>query len=120
MTCRRADYAPALLFGDANCMGPVVRIDLADHPVEGKQYRNEEWLDWAGLPNDWLSSVMVPPGYKLTLFEHNNYHGETRVYEGQGYDVLGQMPCVTISDFDDEMSSLIYERTVDIRLITQG
>jgi len=68
MSCRNTAYAPAILFEHGDCRGRAVRIDLVDDPNGGRQARNMEWLHWAGMPNDWLSSVMVPPGYKLTLF----------------------------------------------------
>ena len=36
-------------------------------------------LNTMGLPNDSISSVRVPPGYKVTLYEHIDFMGESLV-----------------------------------------
>lgn len=40
------------------------------------------WFGEAGIANDQVSSVKVPPGYRLTMFEHKDFNGKSRVATG--------------------------------------
>lgn len=53
------------------------------------------------LGNDQASSVLVPPGYKVTLYENKGFAGRKKVFLG-GASYLGD-------DFNDIVSSLIVE-----------
>lgn len=53
------------------------------------------------IGNDQLSSIKVPSGYRVTLFEHAGFQGRTKV-------ITSDNP--TISDFNDFTSSMIVEK----------
>ncbi len=54
-----------------------------------------------GIGNDQLSSLKVPPGLKVTLFQHANFSGETRSYNAN---------VAFTQDFNDNTSSIIVEQ----------
>ena len=64
---------------------PVGRHDLADFTI----------------PNDSISSVTVPPGLRVTLFEHEGFTGASTIVKG---DTKG-----LCADVDGTTSSLIVE-----------
>jgi hypothetical protein len=53
------------------------------------------------VPNDAVSSVKVPSGWQVTLFEHAGFAGPSRV-------LLGDSP--SLPGFNDKVSSLIVKR----------
>ncbi len=56
----------------------------------------------AGAGNDAVSSVLVAPGLKVTLFEHNLFQGWSRAFVASPTSYVGD-------DFNDAVSSLIVE-----------
>lgn len=56
-------------------------------------------LEALGLSNDWLSSVKVPVGYEVDLFEHDNF-------EGRKVTLRSDDSCLVNKDFNDKMSSM--------------
>lgn len=56
----------------------------------------------AGIPNDKLSSVKVTPGIKVTLYEHKDFQGASKV-------LLADTSYVG-DDFNDKTSSIKIER----------
>lgn len=58
---------------------------------------NYAWVEDAGIPNDQVSSVKVPKGIKLRIFEHKDYAGKAREVSGN-ISYLGD-------DWNDKMSS---------------
>jgi len=57
-----------------------------------------------GLPNDDLSSMKIPNGYTLRLFEHGGFQGASK-------DYTGNVQCLVCSDFNDKASSLMFFKT---------
>jgi V8-like Glu-specific endopeptidase len=57
----------------------------------------------AGGRNDDASSVSVPAGYRVTLYEHDNFGGRSVVF-------TGDRACFVADGFNDLASSLIVER----------
>jgi hypothetical protein len=57
--------------------------------------------DWGTIPNDQISSLRVPPGIKVTLFEHVRFQGRSKVFTADS-------PYVG-DDFNDITSSVIVE-----------
>lgn len=57
------------------------------------------------IGNDKLSSIKVPSGLKVTLYEHENFRGKCRVY-------FNDSP--KISDFNDKTSSIAVDEVADI------
>lgn len=54
----------------------------------------------AGAENDDISSLKIPSGYTVTIYEHDNFGGSSEV-------LSSDMACLTQIDFNDEISSLI-------------
>jgi len=54
--------------------------------------------------NDTISSIQIKSGYRCVAFEHTNYGGACRVYEGDQSSLPG---------FNDTISSLIVEKILD-------
>jgi hypothetical protein len=57
------------------------------------------------VPNDRLSSLQVPYGMKITVYEHDNFQGRSKTY-------YGDMPCLE-TDWRNMASSLIVENDLN-------
>ena len=67
-------------------------------------------LQYAGLRNDKLSSITVPAGYLVELYEHF-FYAEEQVVVGAYKDSSEEMVCVPIkAELNDKTSSLIIKR----------
>ena len=58
-----------------------------------------------GIGNDKLSSIRVPDGLKITLYEHNSFQGKSVTY-------TGNISCLP-SDWIRQASSVVVESTYD-------
>ena len=56
-----------------------------------------------GIENDLISSIKVPKGFSVTLYEHNNF-------QGNSITVNGDIDCLTNLNFNDITSSLILNK----------
>jgi hypothetical protein len=56
-------------------------------------------MNQIGLPNDSISSLRVPSGLQLTLYEHNNF-------EGASVAISSDHSCLTDNGWNDRASSL--------------
>lgn len=52
------------------------------------------------LPNDSISSLKVPDGHRVFIYEHENFEGEQRFYTTD---------CDFVGDFNDKTSSIVVE-----------
>lgn len=84
-----------VVYIDANYKGAAVGLDVGSYSVSD--------LVAKGIPNDSISSLKVPSGYKVTLYEHGDFRGATKVLLGDT-SYLG-------NDFNDKTSSIKVERT---------
>jgi hypothetical protein len=84
------NYHGAMAFRDSNCKSDMMRIDIRSN---GTMYYNTIDIEWRGMANDSISSVMVPAGYELHLFKDNGLQGQREVYSGREYDYDGMMVC---------------------------
>ena len=50
-------------------------------------------MKYAGLRNDIYSSIAVPKGYQVELYEHGGFHGHKEVIEGAFKDASEEMVC---------------------------
>jgi MAC/Perforin domain len=69
-------YSSALkaqFYVDQAFSGNSASLPLGDYPS----------LDLKGIPNDQLSSVIVPRGYEVVLYEHHNFGGRSIVLSGK-------------------------------------
>lgn len=80
-----------LLYEHAQFAGKVWALPVGKHA----------WFGEAGIDNDKVSSVKVPPGYRLVLFEHKDFEGKSRVATGN---------LSFLTDFNDMASSARVER----------
>ncbi len=60
-----------------------------------------------GIPDNDISSLMVPSGYEVRLYADNDFNGDYRVYRGPA-----QVPQLKNANFDDVTSSLIVVKLV--------
>ena len=68
-----------------------MRVDMLN---EQRTYMNKADLEYAGLPNDSASSVMVPAGYTLYLYNNDGQTGsEVEEVVGMPIDWDGMMVC---------------------------
>jgi hypothetical protein len=59
-------------------------------------------LNALGIPNDDISSIRVSPGYKVTLYKHDNFGGSSLV-------LTGDDDCLVNNNWNDSTSSLKVE-----------
>lgn len=59
--------------------------------------------DELGIGNDNLSSIEVPRGYKITIYQNERYGGRSRTY-------YNDVSCLTDDDWNDRTSSIRIER----------
>lgn len=89
------------VYTDCNFSGVVARLRPGDYDLAQ--------LQAAGLANDTLSAVRVPPGYKVTLFEHFRFGGRTAT-------LTNDTGCLLSQQFNDLASSLKITRTADMQV----
>jgi|688.fasta_scaffold06873_6 hypothetical protein len=76
----------------------------ADCNYQGKSsyLRSGRYSNYAmGIGNDAISCFRIPRGYKLTVFEDNNFNGESRTFTSDLY-------CLAV-DWNDKISSMIVQ-----------
>ena len=71
-----------------------------------------------GMPNDAVSSLMVPYGYQVVLYKDGGFSGATKTVTGPMFgDADEDLACINIySDFNDRVSSFKIYRTQNIGL----
>ncbi|RRJ67645.1 hypothetical protein EHV15_18345 [Paenibacillus oralis] len=89
----KVERIPAF-YVDANYKGNSVSLEAGSYNVAD--------LIAKGIPNDSISSVKVPSGYKVTLYEHKDFQGASKV-------LLADTSYVG-DDFNDKTSSIKIER----------
>jgi len=51
--------------------------------LEAKSYWNKDDMETTGMYNDDLSSLMVPFGLTVELYEDSGWTGSSRIYQGE-------------------------------------
>jgi hypothetical protein len=59
-----------------------------------------------GMPNDWASSVRIPNGYTVTLYQHDNFTGTS-------WTLTGDTPEFGSFGANDQASSVVVEKAFD-------
>ena len=101
------------LFENKGCAGPSGAFFATQKPSEQALYNTNDLVK-GHLADNTVSSVMVPYGYSVQLFENNGFHGESVIIEGGMYASGDQeMQCIDLADkkFEDKTSSLSVYRT---------
>ncbi|HYC85156.1 MAG TPA: carbohydrate-binding protein [Chryseosolibacter sp.] len=81
----------ATLYKDCNFSGSAVALPVGDYTLSA--------LNARGVLNDDISSVRVTSGYKITLYEHDNFGGASIV-------VTGENSCLVGAGWNDRASSI--------------
>jgi hypothetical protein len=103
----RRHYGAANLFEHWNCNGKQAAFEYRGSGGHTKYTLYD--MEHAGLPDDTLSSVMVPLGYVLEVYRDDGNRGPHRTIVG-AQDAEGYMQCYNLSDFNNETSSLKVRR----------
>jgi hypothetical protein len=82
---------PITIYDDCNYGGRSYRMGIGYHRAND-----------LGIGNDKLSSIRVPSGYRVTLYENDNFGGATTV-------ITNDNSCVS-RDWNDRTSSILVER----------
>jgi hypothetical protein len=64
-----------------------------------------------GVGNDQLSSLKVPPGFRVTLYEHSGFQGRTKQFTADA---------PSVGDFNDLTSSMVVEVVEDMITLGEG
>ena len=67
------------------------------------------WVGAVGIRNDDMSSLIVPKGLKVTLFQHSNFRGSRRVFDAKNRNL--NISCLVNYGFNDVVSSIIIEKS---------
>lgn len=81
------------MYTDANYSGKAVTFGVGEYNMSAMQN--------AGIPNDAISSIKVPLGYKLTVFWDINFSGSSKVFAGDS-SYVG-------NDWNDQITSFKVE-----------
>lgn len=91
------DLPEVEVFTDCDYKGDRYGIDINADYIEISDVRN------VGIPNDEISSLKVPPGYRVELYQHAGY-------QGKGFAVRGNVSCLNTesigTEFDKETTAL--------------
>lgn len=69
----------AKLYVDSNYKGKTSSVYPGDY----------NWIVNAGIPNDSLSSMQIPNGYYITLYQDINFGGKSQTYRGNVSGLIG-------------------------------
>jgi len=68
-------------FYDSECRSDAGRFDATIDPTGRAEYNMNEMYE-RNVKNDTISSIMVPQGYSVELFQHDGYIGNTKIVNG--------------------------------------
>jgi hypothetical protein len=88
-------------YEDCDYKGKYTNLIVDDIP-QNNDY-NLDRLRKYGIENDSISSIKVPKGFSVTLYEHNDF-------QGNSITVNGDIDCLTKLNFNDMTSSLILSK----------
>ena len=104
----------AMLYSDPDCFGNAHKIKF---PTDGS---TEVKLDWETLVfetdigDNSLSSVAVPAGYELEVWQHD-YYGDFRIYSGNDKNSLH---CQNIEgEMDNEVSAVTFRKSFEVSIM---
>jgi len=67
------------------------------------------WVGAVGIRNDDMSSLKVPKGLKVTLYQHSNFRGSRRVFDAKNRNL--NISCLVNYGFNDVVSSIVIEKS---------
>lgn len=102
-----------MLFRDTNCESAAGRFYSDSDPTLTALYTQND-MYFNNIKNDYPSSIMVPYGYSVKLWEDNGFKKSSRVFDGPEFlNEHEKMECINLTDFkfNDKTSSLEVYRT---------
>lgn len=92
----KQDAAPKVtLFSDCNFAGKMADVSFGEYAS----------MEKAGFANDVLSSMKIPAGVKVQVFEHDNFKGDTAVFTKDIFCLVNVKISKT-RNWNDRVSSL--------------
>ena len=104
-------HGAATVFSKYDCRGRTSSFEFTGLETKTKYFTKD--LNDLGIEDESVSSVMVPRGYVVELYENDGQGGASKTIIGSE-DGSGYMPCVNMGSFNDLTSSLV------MRQIEQG
>ena len=100
------------VFEDPDCKGKS-GIAWASEDADGFAYYNMDDLWMSGIDNDRATTLMVPLGYAIDMYDSASFSGDSFTVEGPMWlDNDLNMQCISIqSTFNDRMASARVYRT---------
>jgi len=95
-------HGAALLWTEYDCKGTSSPFFSGDPGQTAYYTDNDLW--YYNYHHDWTSSVMVPVGYEITLWDWDSFEGDSVKYEGME-DSNGYMTCQNLNNFNDRTAS---------------
>ena len=110
-----------MIFADPGCQNVSGRIIPKNDPYEPFYY-NKRDINYMNLHENQISSVMVPYGYTMTLYDIDGQSpaGASEVVHGRARDGAGNMQCVNLTDLDNRASSLTYQKDSKVTTPANG
>lgn len=93
---RPVDTSKVTVYGDINYGGSAVSLEVGEYNLSD--------MIAMGIPNDSISSLKVPFGYKVTAYQDANFAGEAKVYTSNTSWVGNQ--------YNDWVSSIKIEKAI--------
>lgn len=81
----------ATVYQDCNYGGSAIGLPIGDYDLSAMQSR--------GIGNDWISSIRVTSGYRVTLYEHSGFSGASLV-------LTADNACLVGAGWNDRASSM--------------
>ena len=97
------------VFEDWDCTGASARFYWDPESKENGTFYSVEDLEYAGLRNNNFSTIVVPKGYLVELYDGNGFTGRKQVVIGAYKDASEEMVCQK-TKWDNTLSSLIVKR----------
>jgi hypothetical protein len=81
--------------------------------LTSSEYRYGSELKQLGIGNDEVTSLFVPAGYEVTLYEHDNFGGASKT-------ARGPLAVPHLNDFDNKTSSIRIRKVIPPLFASQG
>lgn len=80
------------MFALPGCLDDSYAVFSTENQGETAYYTLSDLENQFNYINDWPSSIMIPLGYSVTLFDNDGFGGDHETYQGQEYS-NGRMVC---------------------------
>ena len=102
-----------MLFRDSDCEDDMGRFYAKENAYEKAEYTKDE-MELNNFCNNCASSIMVPFGYTVDLYQSDAFSGDLKTIVGPVFnDDLLSLECINLDGFNNEVTSLaVYKNTV--------